>query len=113
MSTNQADRPPRTRPRPAADAGVDPIDYKPATSAPTFAAEPAREPAPPAVAAPTRPTQPPRSAPAQDASGGVEVTVQLSTRISPDVNDVLTQASVRTGRKKRALIEEAIMRTWG
>lgn len=110
MSTNQADRPPRTRPRPAADAGVDPIDYKPATSAPGFAAEPASEPAP--AAAPTRPTTPPRSAPAQDASGGVEVTVQLSTRISPDVNDVLTQANIRTGKKKRALIEEAILRTW-
>lgn len=110
MSTNQADRPPRTRPRPTADAGVDPIDYKPATSAPAFAAEPAREAAP--EAAPTRPTQSPRSAPAQDASGGVEITVQLSTRISPDVNEVLTQASIRTGRKKRALIEEAIMRTW-
>lgn len=99
MSENQADRPPRTRPRPAADAGVDPIDYKPATSAPTFAAAPTRETTP---AAPTT----------QETSGGVEATVQLSTRVSLDVNDVLTQAHLRTGKKKRALIEEAILRTW-
>ena len=111
MSTNQADRPPRTRPRPAADAGVDPIDYKP-TPVAADEGKPATTPvaapaAAPAVAAHSHPG----GAPA--AAGGVEVTVQLSTRISPDVNDVLTQANQRTGKKKRALIEEAILRTWG
>ncbi|WP_336633546.1 MULTISPECIES: hypothetical protein [unclassified Microbacterium] len=40
------------------------------------------------------------------------MTVQLATRISLNVNDVLTQAYRRTGKKKRELIEEAILRTW-
>lgn len=99
MSTNQADRPPRTRPRPAADAGVDPIDYKPTP----VAADERKAATTPVAAAAAAPV----------AAGGVEVTVQLSTRISPDVNDVLTQANQRTGKRKRALIEEAILRTWG
>lgn len=107
MSTNQADRPPRTRPRPAADAGVDPIDYKPTPVAADERKAATTPVAAPAVAAHSHPG----GAPA--AAGGVEVTVQLSTRISPDVNDVLTQANQRTGKRKRALIEEAILRTWG
>ena len=40
------------------------------------------------------------------------MTVQLSTRISPDVNDVLTLAKQRTGKSKRTLIEEAIVKMW-
>lgn len=118
MSTNQPDRPPRTRPRPAADAGVDPIDYRPGgadedkpTSLPPATTGPA-------AAAGSAPTAPATEAPAPTSTpsavaGGVEVTVQLSTRVSPDVNDVLTEAKLRTGKAKRALIEEAILRTWG
>lgn len=116
MTTPQADRPARTRPVPAADAGVDPIDYgtRPA-AAPRVPVE-AQSVTAPAVAPeraaaapqPSPAAQPPAIAPV----GGIEVTVQLSTRVSPDVNDVLTQAKQRTGKNKRALIEEAIMKTW-
>ena len=118
MTTPQPDRPTRTRPRPAADAGVDPIDFgtraAPAT-APTTPVEGKGAPAPAAApeqpaAAPTAPVVP-ASAP-QTPAGGAEVTVQLATRISLNVNDVLTQAYRRTGKKKRELIEEAILRTW-
>lgn len=121
MTAPQADRPPRTRPRPAADAGVDPIDYGTrAAPAPTAPVEgkgaPAPAAAPAAVTRPAEVAQPveaAQSATVPQASGGVEPTVQLATRISLDVNDVLTKAYQRTGKKKRALIEEAILRTWG
>lgn len=120
MTTPQPDRPARSRPRPAADAGVDPIDYgtraAPTTQPTTVEGKGAAAPA----AAPDRaeaPTQQPPLAAAPTAGtiapvGGMEVTVQLSTRISPDVNDVLTLAKQRTGKSKRTLIEEAIVKMW-
>ncbi|EIC06685.1 hypothetical protein OR221_3209 [Microbacterium laevaniformans OR221] len=114
MTTPQADRPPRTRPRPAEDAGVDPIDYGTRAApapAPTVPVEGKGALAP--AAAPERPAAADRVATtAPQVTGGVEPTVQLATRISLDVNDVLTKAQQRTGKKKRALIEEAILRTW-
>lgn len=121
MTTPQPDRPARTRPRPAADAGVDPIDFgtrAAPTTAPTSPVEGKGAPAPAAApeqpaAAPTAPAVPAvPAAVTQAPAGGVEATVQLATRISLNVNDVLTKAYQRTGMKKRALIEEAILRTW-
>lgn len=121
----QPDRPARTRPRPAADAGVDPIDYRPTeTSAPVTAppsvegkgaAAPAAAPAPDAATG-TRVTAPVVALPS---AGGAEVTVQLATRISLEVAAVLDAAIAREKAKrgskasKRSLIEEAIMRTFG
>lgn len=102
----QPERPtrPRRRPTPAADEGrdpIDPIEHKPATM---------KEEGTPAVTTetplPTRQELP--HAPEQRR----EATVQLATRISPDVDAVLNAAAARTGYKKRALVEEAIMKTW-
>lgn len=112
MTTPQPERPARTRPRPAADAGVDPIDYG-TRAAPTVAPTALEgKGAPVPAAAPVAPAQPAAAATVQQMTGGVEPTVQLATRVSLNVNDVLTKAQQRTGKKKRALIEEAILRTW-
>lgn len=118
MTANQPDRPARSRPRPAPDAGVDPIDYKPS---------PAPMPAPATVSnSPVegKGAEAPAAAPSPAATalapvaGGSEVTVQLATRISPDVAAVLDAAvareKARRGSKasKRVLIEEAILALW-
>jgi hypothetical protein len=127
MTANQPDRPARSRPRPAPDAGVDPIDYKPSpapTAAPATAphrpAEGKGAEAPAAAPSPdTTSTRAGASTLATPAAGGPEVTVQLATRISPEVAAVLDAAIVREkarrGSKasKRALIEEAILALWG
>lgn len=111
-------RPGRTKPVPAADTGVDPIDYRPTAqeSAPAPAtvtsatvpdegkgarSVPAAAPTPPASTS----TAPAAIAPI---TRGREQTVQLSTRVSPDVTDIIDQAAATTGRSKRDLVEEAI-----
>lgn len=88
MST-QPERPARgkTRPRPAADENLDPVDYR---SAP-----------------PAAPPPPPAPGP-----GRKEATVQLATRISLEIDTILTNAAAKTGKSKRALVEEAIRNTW-
>jgi hypothetical protein len=58
------------------------------------------------AAAPTIPVQ--RTEPQQLNAGGREVTVQLATRVSPEVAAMVDAEYARTGRSKRALIEEAI-----
>jgi hypothetical protein len=102
----------KTRPVPPPDADVDPIDYKskattPASPAPTQPQEPEGKGAAPAPAAAAPPTLTAVRAP-QQLTGGREVTVQLATRVSPDVAAMIDAEFSRTGRSKRALIEEAI-----
>lgn len=86
----QPERPARmkVRPRPAADENLDPVDYRSearATPPPTPAQGPVRK----------------------------EATVQLATRISLEIDAILTNAAATTGKSKRALVEEAIKNTWG
>lgn len=89
--TAQPDRPARgkIRPRPAADEKLDPVDYR-------------RE-VPPAPMPQPSPT---------NITGRKEATVQLATRISMEVDAILTNAAASTGKSKRALVEEAIRNTW-
>jgi len=122
MSTNMQDRPARpgrSKPVPAPDAGVDPIDYKPATSEPqptpttsTRESAPAEgkgaRSVPAAAPTPQASTQAAPAASAPAASGGREQTVQLSSRVSPQIAQLIDAAAARTGRSKRELIEAAI-----
>lgn len=108
-------RPARTKPVPAADTGVDPIDYRPTLQEPapaparsTSDTEPAEGKGTPRVPA-AAPTPQSTAAPAIVATArGREQTVQLSTRVSPDVTAIIDQAAAATGRSKRELVEEAI-----
>lgn len=111
-------RPGRTKPVPAADTGVDPIDYRPAPQEPAPAPLPSTSDTAPAegkgtprvpAAAPTPPASTSTATPAIVATThGREQTVQLSTRVSPDVTAIIDQAAAATGRSKRELVEEAI-----
>jgi hypothetical protein len=44
---------------------------------------------------------------------GREQTVQLATRISPEIADLIDGAANRTGYSKRNIIEQAIQQVWG
>lgn len=117
--SDQLDRParPARRPRPAADAGVDPIDYRGAAPAVAPAPAIAEAPAgadPKAVAKPSggaeRPvalTPPPASGPAAR-----DVTVQLNSRIAVDVAAIFDAAAARFP-SKRAALEHAILAAFG
>lgn len=105
-------RPTRTKPVPTSDAGVDPIDYKPTPTTSTSESTPAEGKGTQSVpaAAPTPPASTPTApaAPVSAASSGREQTVQLSSRVSPQIAQLVDAAAVRTGRSKRELIEAAI-----
>lgn len=123
---SQQDRPTSLRraPRPARDESVDPIDTRPAPTSPatpsqsapsvtarpeqTPAAAPADAPAP----APTASTTPAAATPR--GRRRAEPTVPFSSRIAPEVDDLLHEA-VASGRAAtiRAALEEAIRKTWG
>jgi hypothetical protein len=90
MTTSNERPTPRTRPRPAADEGQDPV--VPASADRT----------------------PPAGAQTAPATGrrGAEPTVQLNVRVSGDVNDIIDAAVVASGSTKRQLIEQAIRATY-
>ncbi|WP_231567555.1 MULTISPECIES: hypothetical protein [Microbacterium] len=112
---DRPERPARTKPRPPADAGVDPIDYRPAA------------PAPSTTTAPSAPdegkgAQPPAAAPKVEAPAAaapaavvpeLDITVQSGIRWSPDTENTIRAAKARTGKTRRALVEEAIAQVWG
>lgn len=113
-------RPGRTKPVPAADAGVDPIDYKPGAQQPAAAPAPStsapaatesKSPAAPAAAV----VQP--SPPAPPAAGTIgpelDVTVQSGIRWSPATEAIVREVKARTGKTRRAIVEEAIAQAWG
>lgn len=118
--SDQLDRParPARRPRPAADAGVDPIDYR---ATPTEEA-PAAAPVSPAAEAPAAPTPPTSrrgderaAAPIPPAATGPaarDVTVQLNSRIGVDVAAIFDAAAARFKTKREAL-EHAILVAYG
>jgi hypothetical protein len=95
----------RRRPQPAPDERVDPVDYRQeATSA--------------LVEAPTAATvthTPPVTAPAQRGRPRREATVPFSTRIAPDVYDLLDAAVAAgvDGTTIRAVLEAAIREKYG
>lgn len=111
--SDQLDRParPPRRPRPAADAGVDPIDYRAAgRSAPTQRATSTdAHKTETALGGETErrvPAPPPASGPAVR-----DVTVQLNSRIAVDVAVVFDAASAQFP-SKRAALEHAILSTF-
>lgn len=108
----KSDRPtPRSRPRPAADAGADPADLGPVRRQPTPAAPVEATPAQPAA----EPAALPDDLPLADAlrlmqSGGP--TKQLGQRISEPVYDLLVRTAEATKTKQRTLIEYAIVKAF-
>lgn len=93
--TDQQDRPASLRrmPRPAPDERVDPVDYR-APSTPAAAAAPE----PSALVRRGRPRR--------------ELTAQFSTRLTPEVIDLIDRAAAREGTTIRDVVEQAIRRTW-
>lgn len=109
---DRPERPARTKPRPPADAGVDPIDYRPAV--PTAVAESPtddRAITQPPVAAPKEVSRPAIQAAAVVPE--LDITVQSGIRWSPDTENTIRSAKARTGKTRRALVEEAIAKVWG
>jgi hypothetical protein len=117
---SQLDRParPARGPRPAADEGQDPVDYRPPTTMPTPPPEsntpPEEKDTPSVSAAVTTATAPiaPAAPQLMAAPRGREQTVQLATRISPEIAVLIDAAANRTGQSKRQIIEQAIQQAW-
>lgn len=93
------------------------MDYRPAHS------EPAAAPAAPVEGkgAPSASAAAPSAAPATTktpapefttAPRGREQTVQLATRVSPEIAALIDAAASRTGQSKRQIIEHAIRQAW-
>jgi len=98
--SDQQDRPndlrARRRPQPAADEKVDPVDYqRPATVSAAFQTS---------VTAPSVPTR--RGRPRR------EVTVPFSTRLSPEIVELI-DAATEGGETIRSVIEEAVRSRYG
>lgn len=122
---DRPERPARTKPRPPADAGVDPIDYRPAAPAPSTTTAPSApdegKGAQPPAAAPKveAPAAAATAAPAPAAAAPaavvpeLDITVQSGIRWSPDTENTIRAAKARTGKTRRALVEEAIAQVWG
>lgn len=114
----QPERPARPlRAKPATDEDLDPVDYRSApTSATTdwgdqsVAGQPLSSSTVPAESVGVMPAAP--ATRFQSTPRGREATVQLATRISPEIDAILTAAASRTGQPKRTLVEEAIKHTW-
>lgn len=114
--SQQAERParPPRGPRPAADEGQDPVDYRPSQPQPTRttttdATEGKDTRSVPAAAPTALVSTGPQLA---QAPRGREQTVQLATRVSPEIAALIDKASSRTGQSKRQVIEEAIRQAW-
>lgn len=107
-------RPGRTKPVPTADAGVDPVDYRPSNIAPASTdTKPAPLTEPRKAAAPTPPTKPELPTPPQTVTpGGPQATVQLGVNVDPEIAQLVMQIKARTGLSKRAIVEKAIRDTW-
>lgn len=103
------ERPGRTRPVPAPDAGVDPVDFRP-TSAVTLPASPPD--APPAAPPAKGGSAPAAGKPSPDAFGA-RATVQAGVNWSIETEAIVREVKARTGKTRRAIVEEAIARTWG
>jgi hypothetical protein len=110
---DRPERPARTKPRPPADAGIDPIDYRPTaltppTTAPSAQEEDAGVKQPAAAPKPATPTSAPAAVVPE-----LDITVQSGIRWSPDTENTIRAAKARTGKTRRALVEEAIAQVWG
>lgn len=113
--SDQLDRPARPvrRPRPAADAGVDPIDYRTADK-PALMGTPAERPAIAPVAQPQENKAGTLRTPAAPIVGPAarEQTVQLNSRVSAGVAAIFDAAAAGFP-SKRAALEHAITEAFG
>ncbi|WP_417512532.1 hypothetical protein [Microbacterium sp.] len=118
---DRPERPARTKPRPPADAGIDPIDFRPAApepAAPKVTKQPAEgKGATSPAAAPKSEAATSRADAATTAPASVgpelDITVQSGIRWSPATENIIRAAKARTGKTRRALVEEAIAQVWG
>lgn len=97
------ERPGRTKPVPAADAAIDPVEFRPAAPA-------AESTAPPATTITRPPARTPHPTPVRT---GPKPTVQLGVSVSPEIEQLVRAARERTGLSRRAIVEKAITDTWG
>lgn len=108
----------RRAPRPAPDENVDPVDYSPQATTgdePTPATQ-RSEKLPPTTHKPAeqpRPKRRPSEKKNHNTVGKREITVPFSTRLTPEVVQLIDQATAETGMSQRAVVENAIRETWG
>ena len=87
-------RPARGKLSPPLTTDVDPIDARPTAPTPTLvSAEGASKPAPTVPA--------------------LNVTIQSGVAWSPEIEQLVREVKARTGMTRRAIVEEAIVKTWG
>jgi hypothetical protein len=100
----------RRKPQPASDERVDPVDYR-QPAAPS----PAATPVAPILPTPSADPTPAPVAPAQRGRPRREVTVPFSTRLSPDVLDLIDAAVTAGGNGTtiRGVVETAIREKYG
>lgn len=112
-------RPARGKLTPPANNDVDPIDARPATPAPqpsrpTSTRENTPAEGKGASVPAASPSVPPRTAsPTLAAAPAPNATVQSGVSWSPETEQLVREAKARTGKTRRAIVEEAIVRVWG
>ncbi len=112
-------RPVRGKLTPPTNADLDPIDARPASTAPrstrpasTNASTPAEAKGASApAAAHSRAERPTASSPAS--LPALNVTVQSGVNWSPETEQLVRDTKARTGKTRRAIVEEAIAALWG
>lgn len=112
-------RPARGKLTPPANNDVDPIDARPATQAPQPSRPTSTRESTPAegkgasapAAAPSAPPQ--TAAPTPAAAPALNTTVQSGVSWSPETEQLVREVKARTGKTRRAIVEEAIAAQWG
>lgn len=99
-------RPPRGKLSPPADADIDPIDARPT--------RPTGESASPdkGTSRPTRTASPSAPSARTAAAAAINMTVQSGVSWSPETEQLVRDAKARTGKTRRAVVEEAIAAMW-
>lgn len=93
-------RPARGKLSPPLTTDVDPIDARPT-------AHPATTPPTPTLVSTEGASKPAPSIPA------LNVTIQSGVAWSPEIEQLVREVKARTGMTRRAIVEEAIVKTWG
>lgn len=112
-------RPARGKLTPPANADVDPIDARLATPEPQPPQSTSTSESTPAegkgasapAAAPSQTAHAPKPTP--NTGPALNLTVQSGVNWSPETEQIVRDTKARTGKTRRAIVEEAIAATWG
>jgi hypothetical protein len=121
MTETTAQRPvARRRARAAADENQDPMDVGPARSSGTSPAGVDLSATPTAPEPPTETSgasagsnAPQTQLPALQPRQNSQLTVTLNVRVSPSIGDLVARVIADTGLSKRAIVEHALLTTYG